>query len=96
MNLTCSIDQFFECFDGLRSSQANSGTSGLWNWTYSVLSAINVASNLASGSGHMLTGILPKMSFCEAYFHLQDMKFSAIMHDVLYLSTTIWIYAVSE
>ncbi|KAL0928093.1 hypothetical protein M5K25_002333 [Dendrobium thyrsiflorum] len=50
-----SIDQFFECFDGLRSSQANSGTSGLWNWTYSVLSAINVASNLASGSGHMLT-----------------------------------------
>lgn len=50
-----SIDQFFECFDGLRSSQTNSGTSGLWNWTYSVFSAINVASNLASGSSQMHT-----------------------------------------
>ncbi|XP_020589380.1 autophagy-related protein 2 [Phalaenopsis equestris] len=49
-----SIDEFFECFDGLRSSQANSANSGLWNWTYSVFSAINVASNLASGSGQRL------------------------------------------
>ncbi|KAG0447467.1 hypothetical protein HPP92_028321 [Vanilla planifolia] len=49
-----SIDQFFECFDGLRSSESNSGNSGLWNWTYSVFSAINVASNLASGSCHVL------------------------------------------
>ncbi|PKA52577.1 hypothetical protein AXF42_Ash001558 [Apostasia shenzhenica] len=50
-----SIDQFFECFDGLRSCHANSQSSGLWNWTCSVFSAINVASNLASGSSHILT-----------------------------------------
>ena len=50
----CSIDQFFECFDGMRSSQA--GSSGIWNWTCSVFSAITVASNLASGSGHISIG----------------------------------------
>lgn len=48
-----SIDQFFECFDELRSSQVSSGNSGIWNWTCSVFSAITVASNLASGSGHI-------------------------------------------
>ncbi|KAJ6798912.1 autophagy-related protein 2 [Iris pallida] len=48
-----SIDQFFECFDGMRSSQANSGNSGIWHWTCSVFSAITVASNLASGSVHI-------------------------------------------
>ncbi|XP_010909747.1 autophagy-related protein 2 isoform X2 [Elaeis guineensis] len=48
-----SIDEFFECFDGMRSYEANSGTSGIWNWTCSVFSAISVASNLASGSGHV-------------------------------------------
>nr|XP_010932621.1 autophagy-related protein 2 isoform X1 [Elaeis guineensis] len=48
-----SIDEFFECFDGMRSYQANSSSSGIWNWTCSVFSAISVASNLASGSGHV-------------------------------------------
>ncbi|KAK3024510.1 hypothetical protein RJ639_043702, partial [Escallonia herrerae] len=48
-----SIDQFFECFDGLRSSQTALGNSGMWNWTCSVFSAITAASNLASGSLHI-------------------------------------------
>ncbi|KAK3025601.1 hypothetical protein RJ639_042099 [Escallonia herrerae] len=47
------IDQFFECFDGLRSSQTALGNSGMWNWTCSVFSAITAASNLASGSLHI-------------------------------------------
>ncbi|KAJ0983582.1 hypothetical protein J5N97_011837 [Dioscorea zingiberensis] len=50
-----SIDQFFECFDEFRSSQATLGNSGIWNWTCSVFSAITVASNLASGSTHIPT-----------------------------------------
>ncbi|XP_072952830.1 autophagy-related protein 2 [Typha angustifolia] len=47
-----SIDQFFECFEGMRSSQMNSG-SGIWNWTCSVFNAITFASTLASGSDHV-------------------------------------------
>ncbi|XP_073159170.1 autophagy-related protein 2 isoform X2 [Henckelia pumila] len=47
-----SVDQFFECFDGLRNSQSALGNSGMWNWTCSVFSAITTASNLASGSLH--------------------------------------------
>ncbi|XP_042482535.1 autophagy-related protein 2 [Macadamia integrifolia] len=45
-----SIDQFFECFDGMRSSQLALGNSGIWNLTCSVFSAITAASSLASGS----------------------------------------------
>lgn len=48
-----SVDQFFECIDGLRSSQSALGNSGMWNWTCSVFSAITAASNLASGSLHV-------------------------------------------
>ncbi|KAK6136875.1 hypothetical protein DH2020_029387 [Rehmannia glutinosa] len=48
-----SVDQFFECFDGLRNSQSALGNSGMWNWTCSVFSAITAASNLASGSLHV-------------------------------------------
>ncbi|KVI01947.1 Autophagy-related, C-terminal [Cynara cardunculus var. scolymus] len=48
-----SVDQFFECFDELRSSQSALGNSGMWNWTCSVFSAITAASNLASGSLHI-------------------------------------------
>lgn len=48
-----SVDQFFECFDGLRNSQSALGNSGMWNWTCSVFSAITTASNLASGSLHV-------------------------------------------
>ncbi|GAV66348.1 ATG_C domain-containing protein/Chorein_N domain-containing protein [Cephalotus follicularis] len=48
-----SIDQFFECFDGMRSSQSALGSSGMWNWTCSVFSAITAASTLASGSLHI-------------------------------------------
>lgn len=45
-----SVEQFFECFDGMRNSQSALGNSGMWNWTCSVFSAITAASNLASGS----------------------------------------------
>ncbi|KHN31066.1 Autophagy-related protein 2 [Glycine soja] len=48
-----SVDQFFECFDGMRNSQSALGSSGMWNWTYSVYSAITAASSLASGSLHI-------------------------------------------
>uniref|UniRef100_A0A7N0T1I9 Autophagy-related protein 2 n=1 Tax=Kalanchoe fedtschenkoi TaxID=63787 RepID=A0A7N0T1I9_KALFE len=45
-----SVEQFFECFDGLRSSQTAMASSGILNWTCSVFNAITAASNLASGS----------------------------------------------
>lgn len=48
-----SVDQFFECFDGMRSFQTALGSSGMWNWTCSVFSAITAASSLASGSLHL-------------------------------------------
>ncbi|KAL8143574.1 hypothetical protein V2J09_016606 [Rumex salicifolius] len=52
VDLCASVDQFFECFDGMRSSQSLLGGSGMWNWTCSVFSAITAASSLASGSPH--------------------------------------------
>ncbi|CAN8258801.1 unnamed protein product [Cochlearia groenlandica] len=45
-----SVDQFFECFDAMRSYQSAFGSQGMWNWTSSVFTAINAASSLASGS----------------------------------------------
>ncbi|CAA7392036.1 unnamed protein product [Spirodela intermedia] len=48
-----SIDQFFECFDEVRSSRASLGNSGIWNWTCSVFSAITAASSLASESVYL-------------------------------------------
>ncbi|GKV37988.1 hypothetical protein SLEP1_g45946 [Rubroshorea leprosula] len=48
-----SVDHFFECFDGMRSFQTASGSSGIWDWTCSVFSAITAASSLASGSLHL-------------------------------------------
>lgn len=51
------MDQFFECFDGMRNSQSALGSSGMWNWTCSVFSAITAASSLASGSLHVLSGM---------------------------------------
>lgn len=53
----CSVDQFFECFDGMRNSQSALGSSGMWNWTCSVFSAITAASSLASGSLHVPSGM---------------------------------------
>lgn len=51
------MDQFFECFDGMRSYQSALGSSGMWNWTCSVFSAITAASSLASGSIHIPSGM---------------------------------------
>ena len=53
----CSVDQFFECFDGMRSFRSVLGSSGMWGWTGSVFNAITAASNLASGSLDISTGI---------------------------------------
>ncbi|KAK7362652.1 hypothetical protein VNO77_04771 [Canavalia gladiata] len=53
LDFGASVDQFFECFDGMRNSQSALGSSGMWNWTYSVFSAITAASSLASGSLHI-------------------------------------------
>ncbi|XVE49181.1 hypothetical protein DITRI_Ditri01bG0061700 [Diplodiscus trichospermus] len=52
-DIGASVDQFFECFDGMRNSQSALGGSGMWNWTCSVFSAITAASSLASGSLHI-------------------------------------------
>ncbi|KAJ7002353.1 hypothetical protein NC653_012415 [Populus alba x Populus x berolinensis] len=53
LDLGASVDQFFECLDGMRSSQSALGSSGMWNWTCSVFSALTAASSLASGSFHI-------------------------------------------
>ncbi|KAF2294790.1 hypothetical protein GH714_018105 [Hevea brasiliensis] len=58
LDLGASVDQFFECFDGMRSSQSALGSSGMWNWTSSVFSALTAASNLASGSLHIPLGYI--------------------------------------
>uniref|UniRef100_A0A2N9I0Q6 Autophagy-related protein 2 n=1 Tax=Fagus sylvatica TaxID=28930 RepID=A0A2N9I0Q6_FAGSY len=53
LDFAASVDQFFECFDGMRSSQSALASSGMWNWTCSVFSAITAASSLASGALHI-------------------------------------------
>ncbi|KAJ4825810.1 hypothetical protein Tsubulata_039760 [Turnera subulata] len=53
LDLGASMDQFFECLDGMRNSQSVLGSSGMWNWTNSVFSALTATSSLASGSLHM-------------------------------------------
>ncbi|CAH8372843.1 unnamed protein product [Eruca vesicaria subsp. sativa] len=50
VDIGASVDQFFECFDAMRSYQSAYGSQGMWNWTSSVFTAINAASSLASGS----------------------------------------------
>lgn len=79
LDFGASVDQFFECFDGMRNSQSALASSGMWNWTYSVYSAITAASSLASGSLHIpseqqhmetnlratFAGIAVVLSFCD-------------------------------
>nr|CAD1835608.1 unnamed protein product [Ananas comosus var. bracteatus] len=67
LNSNNSIDQFFECFEEMRSSQMNSGNSGIWNWTCYVFNAITFASSLTSGSDQIPGGI-----FIYAYESLSD------------------------
>ncbi|KAJ8763370.1 hypothetical protein K2173_002253 [Erythroxylum novogranatense] len=50
LDLGASVEQFFECFDGIRNSQSALASSGMWNWTGSVFSALTAASSLATGS----------------------------------------------
>ncbi|KAL6494724.1 hypothetical protein OROGR_031524 [Orobanche gracilis] len=70
-----SVDQFFECFDGLRNSQSALGNSGMWNWTCSVFSAITAASNLASGSLH----ISSEQQHVETNFNASIAKVSLVL-----------------
>ncbi|KAL8264601.1 hypothetical protein R6Q59_022731 [Mikania micrantha] len=77
--LGASVDQFFECFDELRSSQSALGNSGMWNWTCSVFSAITAASNLASGSlyippeqKHVETSLKARIMHIEILFSFVD------------------------
>ncbi|XP_031260319.1 autophagy-related protein 2 isoform X2 [Pistacia vera] len=83
VDLGASVNQFFECFDGMRNSQSALGSSGMWNWTCSVFSAITAASNLASGTlqvpseqQHVQTNL--KAVFAGVYivfsFHDEDEK----------------------
>ncbi|XP_027345674.1 autophagy-related protein 2 isoform X2 [Abrus precatorius] len=79
LDFGASVDQFFECFDGMRNSQSALGSSGMWNWTYSVFNAITAASSLASGSLHIpseqqhmetnlratFAGVSVVLSFCD-------------------------------
>ncbi|PPD78601.1 hypothetical protein GOBAR_DD24471 [Gossypium barbadense] len=65
-----SVDQFFECFDGMRNSQSALGSSGMWNWTCSVFSAITAASSLASGSLHIPSG-RPLVNVQEVLTHFE-------------------------
>ncbi|CAM8936690.1 unnamed protein product [Rhodiola kirilowii] len=51
-----SVEQFFECVDGLRSSQSALASSGILGWTCSVFNAITAASNLAPGSYYISPG----------------------------------------
>ncbi|CAM8937814.1 unnamed protein product [Rhodiola kirilowii] len=51
-----SVQQFFECVDGLRSSQSAPASSGILGWTCSVFNAITAASNLAPGSYYISPG----------------------------------------
>ncbi|XP_058075569.1 autophagy-related protein 2-like, partial [Magnolia sinica] len=74
-NYGASIDQFFECFDGMRSSQSALGTSGIWNWTSSVFSAITAASSLASGSVH----ISSKQQHVETNLRATVVGFSVVL-----------------
>lgn len=74
-----SVDQFFECFDGMRNSQSALGSSGMWNWTCSVFSAITAASSLASGSlqipseqQHMETNLRATFSGISVVLHFCD------------------------
>ncbi|KAL4581217.1 hypothetical protein LXL04_017427 [Taraxacum kok-saghyz] len=74
-----SVDQFFECFDELRTSQSALGNSGMWNWTCSVFSAISAASNLASGSlqipseqKHVETSLKARMAQIVILFSFVD------------------------
>ncbi|KAL2344831.1 hypothetical protein Fmac_006116 [Flemingia macrophylla] len=86
LDFGASVDQFFECFDGMRNSQSALGSNGMWNWTYSVFSAITAASSLASGSLHIpseqqhmetnlraaFAGISIVLSFCDEQNHYSE------------------------
>lgn len=63
----CSVDQFLECFDGLRSSQNDLASSRILSWTCSIFNAITAASNLASGSYYVPPGL---------FFLLNDIIYS--------------------
>ncbi|KAL5541102.1 hypothetical protein UlMin_043388 [Ulmus minor] len=81
LDFGASVDQFFECFDGMRSSQSALGNSGMWNWTCSVFSAITAASSLATGSlhipseqQHVETNLKATLAGVSVFLSFQDEK----------------------
>ncbi|EPS59643.1 hypothetical protein M569_15162, partial [Genlisea aurea] len=74
-DFAASMDQFFECFDGLRNSKSALGNSVMWNWTCSVFSAITAASNLAAGSVH----VSPELQHGETNFNAVIEKVSVLL-----------------
>ncbi|XP_051146509.1 autophagy-related protein 2 isoform X2 [Andrographis paniculata] len=74
-DLVASVDHFFECFDELRNSQSALGSSGMWNWTCSVFSAITAASNLAAGSLHVSS----EQQHVETSFNITIGKVSVLL-----------------
>lgn len=86
-NFGASVDQFFECFDELRTSQSALGNSGMWNWTCSVFSAITAASNLASGSlqipseqKHVQTSLNARITHVVILFSFVDEDETSYVH----------------
>lgn len=51
----------------MRSSQSALGSSGMWNWTCSVVSAITAVSSLASGSLNVAPGKWSFTLYCNLY-----------------------------
>lgn len=92
-----SVDQFFECIDGLRNSQSALGNSGMWNWTCSVFSAITAASNLASGSLHVPPGkslqcIVSNTNLCySSYYRICNYFFLLLFLLTLLNACVIWL-----
>ncbi|CAN1133503.1 Autophagy-related protein 2 [Linum perenne] len=79
LDLGASVDQFFECFDGIRNSQSALGSSGMWGWTCSVFGALTAASSLASGSllvtseqQHMQTNLKVRWTGVSIVLFIQD------------------------
>uniref|UniRef100_A0A1J3HLH3 Autophagy-related protein 2 n=1 Tax=Noccaea caerulescens TaxID=107243 RepID=A0A1J3HLH3_NOCCA len=68
VDIGASVDQFFECFDAMRSYQSAFGSQGMWNWTSSVFTAINAASSLASGSLILPSEQKHVETSCKVYF----------------------------
>lgn len=88
-DLSASIDQFFECFDGLRTSHSALGNSGLLNWPCSVFSAITAVSSLASGSLLLPSEQQPVETNLRAFFSGISIELSLVDKDNKYACSSM-------